>query len=374
MEFDYTYVTDPRGLAEAIATLDDAPLIGADTEAAGFHRYRDSVSLIQVSTRERNLLIDPIALDELAPLVRVLQDPEVETIFHDADFDLRILHRDLGATVRGLFDTQVAAAFLGARRLGLDAVLEEHLGISIPKKFQRADWAERPLSEEMREYAVTDTAYLPELRDRLTEALEQAGRLGWAREEFAEREGTQWEPGDEADAYLRVKGARDLPPRGLAILREVYAWREGMAEAADRAPFRVMPNEAMIALAVTPPRNREALHSVRGVPRRLSPGDADALLAAVERGLSLPEDELPSYPRPPRREREPEVEEAVERMRKLRNRRAEELGLDPGFLISRATLERIARARPGSPEALAAVPEVRRWQVEVLGDDLLKTI
>lgn len=371
----YEYIDTPDKLDAALQRLQGQPLLGVDTEAAGYHRYLDSISLIQISSREENLLVDPLALDDLSALATLLEDPAVETLFHDADFDLRILDRDLDLHVQGLFDTQIAAAFLGERSLGLGAVVENHLGVDLPKKYQRADWAERPLSEGMKDYAVMDTAYLPELRDRLRAGLIELGRLHWAEEEFREREKTRWsEPDDAREAFMRIKGARDVAPRGLAILRELYEWREAEAREQDRATFRVLGNQPMIEMSLRPPADAGELERISGVSSGIVGRYGGALLEAVQRGQQVPEDELPRYPRPQRYERDPEVEERTERLRKARNRRAEELNLDPGFMISRAVLTEVAKHNPSTPEELAAVPDVRRWHVEALGDALLQAL
>jgi len=372
---EYRTISSSEELRRLAETLRPEPLLGLDTEAAGFHRYHDRVSLIQLSTRDRHFLLDPFEIDDFSGLAELVTDPERTVILHDADYDFRILDRDLDIQVRGLFDTQVAAAFLGVRSLGLGNILASHLDVHVPKKFQRADWAERPLSEEMKDYAVTDTAYLPALHDRLREQLVEAGRLEWAEEEFLEREKIRWsEPTDPEDAYLRMKGARDLPPRGLAILREVYAWREERAREKDRAPFRILGNQSLLGIAARAPADISALQSIGGVSGGVARREGDDLLAAVRRGLAVPEEELPSFPRGPRRERDPEVEERVERMRQVRGRAADALDLDPGFLISRAQLAEIARQKPDSREALAEVPGVRLWQVEALGDALLDAL
>src|SRR3954469_15745100 len=223
---DYAYIDTDAGLREVVDLLRGEPLIGADTEAAGYHRYFDRLSLVQLSTRERNYLIDPQAVTDLSPLGELFGAPEVEKIFHDADYDVRILDRDAGLNVANLFDTQVAAAFLGERSLGLGSIAEKYLGLKLPKEHQRADWGERPLTEGMKEYAATDTAHLPALRDRLREELVAKGRLHWAEEECRRGEQTRWEGPDESrEAWMKVKGARDLPPRGMAVLRELHAWR-----------------------------------------------------------------------------------------------------------------------------------------------------
>ena len=372
---DYTTIDTPEALRELAQTLRAEPLLGVDTEAAGYHRYFDRLSLLQVSSRTQNWLVDPLAVEDLSPLKDVLEDPSIEKIFHDADYDLRILDRDAGMGISGLFDTQIAAAFLGERALGLGTIVEKHLGIKLPKEFQRADWAERPLSEGMKQYAATDTAHLPDLRDRLKAALEQMGRLHWAQEEFLRREGTRWtEPEDGKEAFMRIKGARDLAPRGLAILRELHAWREGVARERDQATFRILGNQALLEMSAAPPGSMRDLPSVTGISEGLAQRRGRDILAAVQRGLDVPEDQLPRWPRGQRFERDPEQEARFEALRDARTRLADQLNLDAGFLIPRATLEEIARAQPRTIDELAQVPGVRTWQVEAVGQGLLKAI
>jgi ribonuclease D len=369
---DYDYIDTPQGLREVVDALRQEPLIGADTEAAGYHRYFDRLSLVQLSSRTRNYLIDPQAVPDLSPLAELFDAEGIEKVFHDADYDVRILDRDAGLAITSLFDTQVAAAFLGERSLGLGSIAEKYLGLKLPKEHQRADWGERPLTQGMKEYAATDTAHLPELRDRLRAGLVEKGRLHWAEEEFRRREGTRWaEPDDAREAWMRTKGARDLPARGLAVLRELHAWREGVARELDRATFRVLGNQALIEMSLNPPRAFPALKGVTGLSEGMAQRRGREILAAVERGMEVPEAELPRWPRSPRWERDPELEGRVEALKNARNREAEKLDLDPGFIMSRAQLEEVARARPRTPEALAAVNGVRRWQLEAIGEALL---
>jgi ribonuclease D len=372
---EYTTIDTPEALRELAQTLRAEPLLGVDTEAAGYHRYFDRLSLLQVSSRTANWLVDPFAIEDLSPLKAVMEDPSIEKIFHDADYDLRILDRDAGMGISGLFDTQIAAAFLGERSLGLGTIVEKHLGIKLPKEFQRADWAERPLPEGMKQYAATDTAHLPDLRDRLRAALEEMGRLHWAQEEFLRREGTRWtEPEDGKEAFMRIKGARDLAPRGLAILRELHAWREGVARERDQATFRILGNQALLEMSASPPGSMRDLPSVTGISEGLAQRRGRDILAAVQRGLDVPEDQLPRWPRGQRFERDPEQEARFEALRDARTRLADQLSLDAGFLIPRATLEEIAKAQPRTLDELAGVPGVRAWQVEAVGHGLLKAI
>ena len=372
---DYTYIDTAEGLRRVVERLRGEPLIGADTEAAGYHRYFDRLSLVQLSSRTENFLVDPQAVKDLSPLGELFSTPSIEKIFHDADYDLRILDRDAGLSLAALFDTQVAAAFLGERSLGLGNIAEKYLGLKLPKEHQRADWGERPLTEGMKEYAATDTAHLPALRDRLRDALVEKGRLHWAEEEFRRREQTRWEGPDESrEAWMKVKGARDLPPRGMAVLRELYAWREGVARELDRATFRVLGNQSLIEMSLNPPSGFGALKSVTGISEGLAQRRGREIMTAVEGGLAVPDAELPRWPRSPRWERDPELDARVESLKDARNRRAEALELDPGFVMSRAQLEEVARARPRTEAELAAVPGVRGWQVEAIGAALLKAL
>jgi ribonuclease D len=352
------------------------PLIAADTEAAGYHRYQDRLCLLQLSTRDRTWIVDTVALGSLNPIADAFERPEVEVVFHDADYDLRLLDRDFDLQVRGLFDTKIAARFAGEHAFGLASLLGGELGVTMEKKYQRADWAKRPLSPEMLEYAAMDTRYLPQLRDLLRQRLEELGRLHWAEEEFRIAEQAQWTPPEvEGNEYLRLKGTRDLDPRSMAALRELYNWRESVAAERDVAPFRVLGNDVLVETARRMPRDAQALGSVPA----LSPANVrrwgDALLAAVERARSLRESDLPQRPRPPRRpQRDPDEDARVERLKAARDREADRLELERGFLMARSQLEDVARRAPATEAELAAIPGIRTWQVEAIGAALVSAL
>jgi ribonuclease D len=368
-------VSTPRQLETLAKRVAGEPLLAVDTEAASFHRFIDRIYLIQLSTRRETAIIDPLTVGDITPLGAVLSDPAVEVVFHDADYDLRILDRDYGVRARRLFDTRVAAQFLGEPAIGLAALLEKYLAVKLDKKYQRADWSRRPLPPEMLDYAATDTRHLPALRDKLRAALEDKHRLRWAEEEFARLEHLRWAPLQaNGDSYLRIKGARLLSRRGLALLRELVHWRDAIAAELDRASFRVVGNEALLAVAVAVPRTAEDLKGIAGISGRLVEQRGDAFLAAIERGLAVPEKDLPRFPRGERRRPDADFDVLVERLKSVRNAAAERLGLDPGVLCPKGTLEALARARPQSAAALGEIPEVRKWQVEALGEDFLKAL
>jgi ribonuclease D len=228
----------------------------------------------------------------------------------------------------------------------------------------------------MLEYAAADTHYLLELRDILRGKLENMGRLHWAEEEFALLEQVQWtEPEDGAEpAWLRMKGARALKPRQLAVLREVFEWRDGLARRLDRAAFRIMNNEPILAIAREQPKTAEELSRIPGIGRDGLERRGAEILAAVRKGLEVPDADLPRLERQPRRAADPEFDARVERLKAVRNQEAERLALAPGVLCPNGTLEGIARREPKTLVDLRTVPFIRGWQVEAIGDALLAAV
>ncbi len=364
-------IESPAALASLLGELGAEPLLAIDTEAASFHRYRDMVYLLQISSRRRTAVVDPLTVPDLAALGRVLADPAIEIVFHDADYDVRLLEQQYGFRATRLFDTRVAAQLLNEPAIGLAALLEKYFAVRLDKRFQRADWSVRPLSREMIAYAASDTRHLPDLRDVLREQLAARGRLAWAEEEFTLLAQVQWRTDDGEPGYLRIKGAKALRSRSLAVLREVFQWREAHAARTDRAPFRILNNEPMLEIARSHPRDVAALRAIRGVGADLAERRGRDLLAAVQRGLELPESDLPRLARGPRRAPDPAYEARLERLKLRRNELAAAYDLAPGVLCPNGTLEAIARAEPRSIEALSGIPEIRRWQVEEIGPALL---
>jgi ribonuclease D len=362
-------------LERALTELGREPLLALDTEAASFHRYHDRVYLVQLSSRSRTIIVDPLTAGDLAGLGTVLADPTVEVVFHDADYDLRLLDQQYGFRATRLFDTRIAAQLLNEPGIGLAALLEKYLGVSLDKRFQRADWSIRPLSADMLRYAADDTRHLPTLRDILRERLIARGRLAWAEEEFSLLEQVSWRSTDgEGPAYLRVKGAKTLRGRSLAALRELYQWRDETAARSDRAAFRIINTEPLLEIARTLPTDTAALRAIRGVGTDLVERRGREVLAAVRRALELPEQDIPRIERSPRRAPDPALETRVEQLKARRNELAARLDLAPGVLCPNATLEAIARGVPRTLDDLRAIPGVRRWQVEAFGADLLAAI
>jgi len=372
----YDLIDTAEELSHLGGTLRTTRRIALDLEAAGFHRYSDRLCLVQLSTDDDTHILDPLALEVGDALRPVLEDPAVQVVMHGADFDIRLLDRDLNIHLQGLFDTQIAASLLGADAIGLAALLEGYLGISLSKKHQRADWAQRPLPEGMLAYAAADTKHLMDLADLLEEKLREKGRMDWAREEFELLEGIRWEE-DDSDPVLRVKGARDLTPRAVTALREAMSWRDEIARERDRAPFRVAGDNILFSVVVERPDSVDELSRMKGISPRLARKEGADLLARLRRVDDLPGDALRPYPRYQGNGHgrpTPEEEAMATRIRNLRTEKARSIEMDRGVLLSNAQIGEIVRVRPGNQAELEAIPGIRRWQSQLLGKEILQLL
>ena len=387
------HVRSADGAGRLERALAEARTVALDCEAAGFHRYSDRLCLVQLSTPSETFVVDPFAFDPAPVLKPHLEDPGRRVIMHGAAYDLRLLARDLGIRVRSLADTQVAASLLGEPAVGLQALLDRHLGVRVSKKYQRADWAARPLSRPMIEYAAGDTRYLHRLIALLEARLAGTGRLHWAQEEYArlvdavgdgvgraasaDGKATAGNLGAPAvDPVTRFKGAHRMDDRSVTLLRELLLWRDGIARALDRAPFRVVGDSALAEVVAERPRTPESLARVKGFPPRLARSRGASLIAIMGRVASLPDSELVPHPPPPRRRRRPTQEElaAFDRLKEARNRAGRRLGLEPGRVMPNHVLRRIVLAAPGTRRDLEDLDDVRRWQADAIGDDLIRAL
>ncbi|HEV8440825.1 MAG TPA: HRDC domain-containing protein [Methylomirabilota bacterium] len=370
------WIRTPADLAALAASLGAASAIAIDTEADSLHHYPGKLCLVQIADdRGRAHLVDPLALATLLPLAPLCADPGILKVFHAADNDLAYFKRLYGFTVVSLFDTALAARFLGVSALGLDALLERYLGTTPVKSRQKDDWSRRPLSPEQETYALNDVVHLVALRGALVEELRAKGRDAWVEEECAAL-AAQRVPDKAADpeAYLKLKGAKDLAPRSWAVLRELYQAREALALELDRPPFMIVSHEALVALAAKRPHHLDEVLAVPGCSPRVAGRAGRAILDAVARGEAVPDAALPSRRPAPR----PHVPAAMRRradaLRAWRSEAARELGLDPGVLFPQRLIDRLATEPPGDLVALEQVEGVRRWRVKLFGLELLKLL
>jgi ribonuclease D len=359
-------------LDDLVDELTGCRAIGFDTEADSLHHYTEKVCLIQLTAfGGASWLVDPLALRDLAPLAPIFADPSVLKVVHGGDNDVTSLRRDFGFEFRTLFDTAIAARLLGDTEVGLQALVRNQLGVELSKGSQRDDWSKRPLTPKQEAYALADVEHLMALATGLTDRLAAAGRTEWAREEFAalaRRPPAAKRTGP--DEFRRIKGSAKLSLRQQAVLRELYQWREARAAAADRPPFKIVSPETLLALAEDPPANVGAVARALASYSRQA-GEVAVVFAAIERGLDLPEDELPEREQGERPSLSPATRRRITALRAWRDEQAERSRLDPSIVMPQRLVERLAAAGPRTQAELAAVDGLCRWRVAEWGPALL---
>ena len=357
----HTFVDDPADLASALARI-DAPLVGVDVERADAPRYFRTAALIQVGTADEVVLVDAVALDPVPLLSEFLA--ERTAVLHALPNDLEPL-RAVGVEVATVHDTAVAASLLGLP-VGLDPLLQELLDVALSpdkERFQRADWEQRPLPDDMAAYAAGDVVHLGELWEELDRRLDEAGRRSWYDQELAAAIATAYEA--ERD-WTRTKGSGRLSPQQRAVLQAVWEEREAICREFDLAPNRVLRDHVLLDLAQNPASDAPSL--VRRNQRRGRPSRAHAerLFAAQQAGL-----QAPPAPRPSNGGTwSPAHRDAYDAMRRARAAVAEEIGIDAGVLCPSKALWGPVRAEPTSPQELCAEAGLRPWQCDLLADVL----
>ena len=353
-------------------------VIAVDTEADSFYHYYDKTCLVQIASSEGVFLVDPLALggpSELAPLAPVFAAKKLRKVFHAAEYDLYVLKRDCGFEFANLFDTMISAQLLGYPAVGLSALSERHFDVTLPKDEQRSDWSARPLSESQLLYAAADVAHLVQLADKLEAQLEEKGRLAWAKEEFETLVGRTWPPREfDGAGYLRIKGAKGLPPTQLSILRELYLLRDARAREVDRPPFKVLGNRTLLEIAQRQPASASELGHIKGITDLILRRLGKEILTAVAKGAKSPHAPLRRVEGTGRRRMDRRTEKRVERLKRWRTERAKELGLDPGVLCPNTCLEAIAWKHPAKAAEVAEIPELKGWFVREFGREIIEVL
>jgi ribonuclease D len=347
--------TDQK-LTAFLPTLQAASWVSVDTEADSLHAYPEKVCLIQISTEAGDALVDPLAPINLAPFLATLSGHQL--IMHGADYDLRLLLKHHEFVPSAIFDTMLAARLLGNRQFSLSSLVEQFLGVKLEKGAQKANWAMRPLTERMERYALNDTHYLKPLADKLRSELAAKSRLAWHSESCARLVvACAVDPVQDGDLVWRVKGSHLLGRPALAILRELWRWRESEAVAANKPPYFVLKHESLveIAAAATTARPIDAL-----LPKHFSDRRRNGLMKAIARGLGISPDDHPQILRSiGRRPNEAERRRYTE-LQKRRDAQATALTIDPTLIASRATLSDLAH------DWEKYYPDLMGWQRELL--------
>ena len=343
-------------LAAFLPELRAAQWVSLDTEADSLHAYPEKVCLIQISIVGQDRLIDPLANIKLDPLLAALNAHEL--IMHGADYDLRLLEKHHEFIPSYIFDTMLAARLLGERQFGLSALVEKFLGIKLDKGSQKANWAQRPLTARMEDYARADTHHLKSLADKLRSELAAKKRLAWHQESCARLIATCTKPQViDLDLMWRVKGSSRLSRAGLAVLRELWRWREREAVNANRPPFFILNHEKLIDIAEVAAADRPV---EKLLPSQMSPRRRNGLIEAIKAGLAVAPEARPEILRHHfQRPNDAEFKRYRE-LEKIRDVHANELGIDAALIASRPVLGDLARDWENSAPAIMA------WQRELL--------
>jgi ribonuclease D len=365
------YVDDDHRLRQIVRELAQAPAIAVDTESNSLHAYRERVCLIQISTRESDYIIDPLTIGDLQPLAPIFADARIEKVFHAAEYDLMCMKRDFGFSFHNLFDTMLAARICGLRAVGLGALLHAFVGVHLDKSHQRDNWGARPLPSGSLHYAQMDTHYLLTLRDHLAAELTTLERMPEARETFDEL--CRVRPASNqvnADAFWRIALPNHLTLRQTAILRELYLWREEVAESRDVPPFKVMGDKSLIALAIKAPSTRADLAHTDGLGESGARRYGHDLLRLIERGKRAE----PPAPPPTEPAADPRVIELYTALREWRRSRAAERNVESDVIVTRDALWALAETMPTSLDDMRQIQGLGPWRLEKYGEDLLNVI
>lgn len=361
------FVSDAAGLRDLASELSESPVIGIDTEFIREKTYFARLCLVQVATETVCAIIDPLAIEDLSPLYRLLEDPAITKIMHAGSQDLEIFYRASGQVTAPVFDTQVAATLAGfPQQVGYGALVNEMLGVKLDKGDSYTDWARRPLSDTQVEYALNDVRYLPEMYRRLTQQLDANERSGWLAADFARMADESTYIIEPHEQWRRVKRISSLNRRQLALAREIAAWRENEAMRRDVPKRWVLGDEGVIEVARRAPRSSGELLAIRGVSDNLGRGPAAQLLAAVTRGLEVPEEELPSLKK--RRRPVGDIDATVDLIAALVRKRARENGVAMPLLASRDDMERLAAGECEGHQLLEG------WRGAMVGEEIQRLI
>ena len=371
---EYRLVADPLALEDFIGTIGDGPDLAVDLEADSMYHFREKVCLIQMTAGDDVAIVDPLAVDDLSALRPVFADPGIRKIFHGADYDVRSLHRDFGIEIQNLFDTQIACRFLGFQESGLEAVLRSQFDVVLDKKFQKKNWSRRPLPPEMLAYAASDTRYLIPLAERLWAALAEKGRLPWVLEECRLLSQVRALPENGDPLFLRFKGAGRLRPRSLAVLEALLQLRREIAEKKDRPLFKVFGNDSIMRIVKARPTSRAQLERARGLSRKQLEMYGDAVVQRVSTAMDLPEEALPDYPRKKSPVLSPRVPERISILKSWRDDKAADLEIDPTLICNKALLTNLSVVNPHDMAALSGVEELKAWQREAFGEEILAVL
>ena len=367
---EYILIENNADLGKIALKLQKEPAIGVDLEGDSMFHYQEKVCLLQISTHSMNIVIDPLSVGDVSPLAPIFADARIRKVFHGADYDMRSLYRDFGIEVHSMFDTQIAAKFLGLRETGLASLLKEKFCVSSEKKYQKKDWSQRPLPVAMLQYAVQDICYLLPLADILEKKLMEKGRLFCVHEESELLSRVRPNSSGTRPFFLGFKGAARLDPRSLAVLEKVLCFRDQEARRRDCPHFKVMGNNPIMEIVRMKPVTQSDFTGIMGLSRRQIEHMGSSLIEEIRDGLDMPEEKLPFYPNKSRERLRPKEATRVKALKEWRERTGGNTGIDPSLVCTNAQIRALAIANPEEPEGMGSIKEIKKWQIKLFGPDI----
>ncbi|MBX9743285.1 MAG: HRDC domain-containing protein [Chthoniobacterales bacterium] len=345
-------IADQTSYEEFLSFLETQTEIALDTEADSLHCYFEKLCLIQVGASEQFSLIDPLVQLPLTQFFSALEGKRL--IFHDADYDLRLLRRSGSFPDQSIFDTMLAARLCGEPRLGLAALVEKYFDVSLSKASRKANWGQRPLSSQMLEYALNDVRYLSGLVSIFEEKLHELGRLEWFYQSCNRMvHATRAIRVKEEDHLWRLSGYVALPPQSWAVLKALWWWRDGEARKCDKPSFYIMSHEEMLSIAEKAPQGKK--WELRKLPKAREEEIEQIIVAA----LQLKEEEWPQALPRIKNHMNKDEQHRFQKLQQQRDRVAQKIALDPSVIASKNAMEAAARDKN--------TPLLLPWQRELLG-------
>ncbi len=374
METNYRIIDTFAGLKDIANVFLKESMIAVDLEADSMYHFQEKVCLMQMATRSITVIIDPLQIRDLSVLKPIFAGHRIKKVLHGADYDVRSLYRDFKIEINNLFDTQLAAMFLGLKETSLEAIIKRRFKVALEKKYQRKDWSKRPLPQEMAAYAVDDVRYLVPLAEDFENTLSKKRRLYWVREECEILSKVRSLENNQNPLFLSFKGAGRLTSSSLAVLEALLHYRKKIAEQKDKPLFKIFRNQALMILAMQKPTNKNILEKTKALSRKQIGMYGDCLIETINRALKIPEEKLPVYPRKKAPRLNPEVPKRLKALKTWRNARAKALDIDPAVLFNRALLGTIAVENPRDLKALGKIAEIKNWQKKEFGKEIISVL
>jgi ribonuclease D len=374
MEIESQIIDKTVDLQKMIRSVEKEKAVAVDLEADSMYHYQEKVCLIQIATEKASFVVDPLAIKDLALLKPIFSNPDIKKIFHGADYDVRSLYRDFEIRINNLFDTELACRFLGIKETGLQAVLKMFFNVNVDKKYQKKDWSKRPLPKEMMAYASKDVIYLLPLARMLIHRLKKIGRMTWVLEECEDLSKVRPVLSNEAPLFMKFKGAGRLKSRSLAVLEALLQFRKRVAEKKDRPFFKIIGNESIIKITTAKPATLRRLKNIDALSNRQISMYGSDLIMVVAKTLKIPESELPVFPSPKPPVLPNGAPAKIKALKFWRASKANALGIDPGMLCNNALITAIAVKNPGDSEFLETVKEMKNWQKQAFGTEIIKAL